>query len=132
MQAISPFSETSLYSGNMAHPKAHPFGQHMAKFRQDRGWSQAELGRRLDLSRGMIAYYESCAKNPTLEFIEKVAAAFEIPVGDLLSNDSSPKRKPGPASRLDQLTEKLGKLPKNKQQVVVQMLEGFLQQENNA
>ncbi len=57
-------------------------------------------------------------------------SVFEILIDDLITqNDSKPRRNPGPASRLDQLTEKLGKLPKNKQQIVVQMLDGSLQQE---
>lgn len=80
----------------------------------------------------MVAYYESCAKNPTLEFVEKVAVVFEVPVGELMGA-AAPKRKPGRASRLEQLTGELAKLPKSKQAVVVQMLEGFLQQqESNA
>lgn len=111
----------------MAHPEAHPFGKRLAALRVERGWSQAELGRRLELSRGMIAYYESCAKNPTLEFIEKAAAVFEISVGELMGAEVT-RRKPGRTSRLEQLTTELGKLPKSKQAVVIQMLEGFLQQ----
>ncbi len=127
MQAISRFPKTAPYSGGMPHPEAHPFGQRLAALRVERGWSQAELGRRLDLSRGMVAYYESCAKNPTLEFVEKAAAVFEVPVGEL-TGAAAPRRKPGRASRLEQLTAELGKLPKSKQAVVIQMLEGFLQQ----
>ena len=42
------------------------------------------------------------------------------------------RRKRGPSSRLEQLTEELARLPKGKQRVVVQMLEGFLAQESNA
>ena len=56
---------------------------------------------------------------------------FEVPVGELMGA-AAPKRKPGRASRLEQLTGELAKLPKSKQAVVVQMLEGFLQQESNA
>jgi transcriptional regulator with XRE-family HTH domain len=130
MQAISRLSKTALYSGGMAHPEAHPFGQRLAALRVERGWSQAEFGRRLDLSRGMVAYYESCAKNPTLEFVEKAASVFEIPVGELMGA-AAPRRKPGRASRLEQLTGELAKLPKSKQAVVVQMLEGFLQQQES-
>ena len=87
--------------------------------------SQAELGQRVGASRGMIAYYES-PKNPTLEFIEKVAAAFDVSVNDLVGAGGERKRKPGPASRIEQLAEELTKLPKNKQRLIVQMLEGFL------
>ncbi len=112
----------------MPRPDAHPFGKRMAALRREHGLSQAEFGRRVGLSRGMVAYYESCAKNPTLEFIEKVAAAFDVPVGKLLDREAagSTRRKPGPASRLQQLTDELSRLPRSKQRVVVEMLEGFL------
>jgi len=114
----------------MPRPDAHPFGKRMAALRQEHGLSQAEFGRRVGLSRGMVAYYESCAKNPTLEFIEKVAAAFDVPLGELLDQGTGPaRRKPGPSSRLQQLTDELSRLPKNKQRVVVEMLEGFLHQQ---
>ena len=102
----------------------------MAALRIERGWSQAELGHRLGISRGMVAYYESCAKNPTLEFLEKAAAVFDVSLGELTGGEhSASKRKPGPSSRLEQLTDELARLPKGKQRVVVQMLEGFLAQE---
>ena len=110
----------------MARPEAHPFGQLMSKHRQERGLSQAALGQRVGVSRGMIAYYESCPKKPTLEFIEKVAAAFDVSVNDLVGSGGERKRRPGPASRIEQLAEELTKLPRNKQRLIVQMLEGFL------
>ena len=125
MQGFSEKSQPPLYDRGMARPEAHPFGQLMSKHRQDRGMSQAELGQRVGASRGMIAYYES-PKNPTLEFIEKVAAAFDVSVNDLVGAGGERKRKPGPASRIEQLAEELTKLPKNKQRLIVQMLEGFL------
>ena len=130
MQAISLPQKNRAYNAPMPHPEAHPFGQRMAALRHEHGLSQAELGRRLGISRGMVAYYESCAKNPTVDFVEKVAALFDVPAADLLggTNGGAPKKKPGPASRLAQLTEELSKLPKSKQRVVVEMLEGFLNQ----
>lgn len=126
MQAFLPLFKTRDYHlGMISTP--HPFGQRLAALRRDRGWSQAELGRHLKISRGMVAYYESCAKNPTVEFIERVAGVFNVPIADLLDRTNfSHQKKRGPASRLSQLMEQLTHLPKGKQQVVVQMLEGVL------
>jgi transcriptional regulator with XRE-family HTH domain len=128
MQALSPIFQNPGYHPAMpAHP--HPFGQRLARLRQQRAWSQAELARRLGTSRGMVAYYESCAKNPTIEFVEKVAHAFDIPASELLDAGTAHKKR-GPASRLEQLTEQLTKLPKTQQRLVIQMLEGALRQQN--
>ena len=110
--------------------KPHLFGQRLAALRHDRGWSQAELARRLHTSRGMISYYESCAKNPTVEFVEKVAKIFAVTTDDLIGNNHNVQdirqKKRGPSSRLEQLMEKLVKLSKTKQQIVIKVLEGFL------
>jgi hypothetical protein len=43
-------------------------------------------------------------------------------------NGAKNGHKPGPPSRLQQLSQRLAALPRSKQKVVVQMLEGFLQQ----
>ena len=131
MQQLSLFPNHRGYNVRMAKKSTpHPFGQRLAKLRHEYSLSQAELGRQLGISRGMVAYYESCAKNPTVEVVEKVASIFKVPVSDLLyDSNSTAQKKPGPTSRLHQITNQLERLPKNKQRVVVQMLEGFLRQE---
>lgn len=126
MQALLPFFQSQGYDVEMI-STPHRFGQRLAALRRERSWSQAELGRHLNISRGMVAYYESCAKNPTVEFVEKVSEVFNVPIGDLIDRDNiSRQKKRGPASRLEQLTEQLLRLPKTKQLIVVQMLEGVL------
>jgi len=55
-----------------------------------------------------------------------------VSVDELLGHSIKATRKSGPPSRLQQLTEQLSGLPRNKQKVVVEMLEGFLQKTNKA
>ena len=43
--------------------------------RQERGWSQAELARRVGLSRNEISNIECCATNPKLETLRRIAEA---------------------------------------------------------
>jgi transcriptional regulator with XRE-family HTH domain len=77
----------------------------------------------------MVTYLERQAKNPTAKTVEQIASVFGVPVSDLLGSASVQKsaRKPGPRSRLEELTGQLAKLPRSKQKIVVEMLEGFLQ-----
>ena len=103
---------------------AHPFGKKLATLRKQRGLSQTELGKIMGFSRGMIAYYEGGAKNPTVEVIENAAKALNVSIATLLENPI--KSKPGPQSKLEQLTQRLSELPRSKQKVVIEMLEGFL------
>jgi transcriptional regulator with XRE-family HTH domain len=96
----------------------------MAAFRAARGLSQVDLGEALGISRDMVAYYERTSPNPSLELVKKVADFFGVTVGELL-NDTA-KTKPGPPSKLEELTARLARLPANEQRIVIRMLEGAL------
>lgn len=98
----------------------------MAAFRVAKGLSQAQLGAALGMDRGLIAYYERAAKNPSLDVVEKIAEYFGVTIGELLNDTTKTRRKPGPPSQFAQLAEQLDKLPRAQQKVVAQMLEGFL------
>ena len=114
------------YTDGMSKVNAsHPFGKRLAILRKEQGLSQTELGKMMSVSRGMIAYYESSAKNPTIEVIEHAAETLGVSISFLVDEHSPTKR--GPKSKLEKLTDKLSSLPKNKQKVVVDMLEGFLE-----
>ena len=107
----------------------HPFGRQLALARKKQKLSQTELGEIMDISRGMVAYYESSAKNPTIEIIENAAKALNVNVAELLPGGTSTTQshKPGPKSRIEQLLNQLNSLPKSKQKTVIEMLEGFLE-----
>jgi transcriptional regulator with XRE-family HTH domain len=96
----------------------------MAAFRIAQGLSQAELGQKLGMTRDLVAYYERTARNPTLELVKKVADFFGVTVAEMLND--TPRSKPGPPSQLEQLTERLAKLPRNEQKLVIKMLQGVL------
>lgn len=133
MQVQSVILENGTYNADMAgrptSKNAPLFGQRLAALRHARGWTQAELAQRLGTTVKMVTYYEREAENPTRKTIEKIAEVFGVDPVEFLgeANGSRNGHKPGPASRLQQLTQRLGTLPRNKQKVVVEMLEGFLQ-----
>ncbi len=100
----------------------------MAAFRVAKGLSQAQLGEALGMDRGLVAYYERAARNPSLELVQKIADFFGVTVGELLNDTARTPRKPGPPSQFVQLAEQLDRLPRAKQRVVAEMLQGFLKQ----
>ena len=100
----------------------------MAAFRVAKGLSQAQLGEALGMDRGLVAYYERAARNPSLELVQKVADFFAVTVGELLNDTASAARKPGPPSQFIQLAERLDRLPRSQQKAVATMLEGYLKQ----
>lgn len=110
--------------------EAPAFGAKLAGLRKAQGWTQPQLAEKLGITLATLVYYERQAKNPGAEFVSKVAKLFNVSVDELLGHSVKPTRKPGPPSRLQQLTEQLAELPRNKQKVVVEMLEAFLQKKS--
>ena len=134
MQAKMSISENVSYSADMAGrpatKPAPPFGERLAALRKERGWTQPQLAERLNVTVKMVTYLERQAKNPTAKTIEQIAQVFGVPVNALLGSAkiiSNGARKPGPRSRLEELTEQLSKLPRGQQKIVIRVLEGFVQ-----
>jgi transcriptional regulator with XRE-family HTH domain len=132
MQAQTGNSQVSPYNaampgGRPATKSAPKFGQRLSALRGERGLSQAALAAQLDTTRSAIVHYERAAKNPSAEFVEKVATFFGVGFDDLLGSNGRSLRKPGPTPQIAQLTERLAQLPRAQQRIVVKMLEGVLQ-----
>ena len=115
-------------SGRIATKLAPKFGQRMTAFRVAKGLTQFELAEALGMTRNQIAYYERASTNPSMEAVEKIAVFFGVSVGELFNDTSKTRSKPGPPSQFVQLANRLEQLPRAKQKVVAEMLEGFLKQ----
>ncbi|MEQ1525521.1 MAG: helix-turn-helix transcriptional regulator [Gallionella sp.] len=55
----------------------------MRVFRAERGWSQESLGFEAGLHRTFIAHCERGVRNISLDNIEKIARAFNVPISEL-------------------------------------------------
>jgi transcriptional regulator with XRE-family HTH domain len=100
-------------------------GERLALLRKEAGVTQAQLGQRVGLSQQMIADYESGTRQhiPLCRLLS-IAEALDMDVDDLLKHSGGyTSRKPGPASKLNRLTEQITKLPRSRQQFVVGMIE---------
>jgi transcriptional regulator with XRE-family HTH domain len=118
------------YDSGMARPTStapEPFGSLLSRLRKDKGLTQMQLAEKLQTSQQMVDYYERRASNPTAKTIQKIATALEVPISALtIPEASTGRKKPGPASKLEELTSRLSELPRSKQRVVTEMLEAFL------
>jgi len=130
MQALipQPAYTWAMPGGRPANKPAPKFGQRMAAFRVARGLSQRELGAKLSMSRDRVVYYERSARNPSMEVVQQIAEFFGVSVSELFNDPVKTRSKPGPASQFSQIAERLDRLPRAKQRVVAEMLEGFLKQ----
>lgn len=99
------------------------FGRRLAYLRRNRQMSQAQLAEDLGVSRSVIAYYESSAKNPTLEAVQKVSDFFEVPPEYLIIEDSEQPKKSGPTSRLDLQIQRIRRLSPHRQRKVSDLID---------
>lgn len=58
--------------------------QNLRQFRQERGWSQEDLALEAGLHRTFVAHVERCARNISLDNIDKLAVALGKPTHELL------------------------------------------------
>ena len=56
--------------------------------RAERGWSQAELGGRVGVSRQAVNAIETGKHDPSLPLAFKIARLFELPIEDIFSEGS--------------------------------------------
>ena len=62
-------------------------GENIRKFRIEKGMSQEELGKRINVSQNDIHLWEKTNNNITVETIEKVAIGLEVSTAELLGQE---------------------------------------------
>lgn len=114
-------------AGRPREKEAPLFGQRLSALRRHKGLTQQQLADKLNIKRSLIDYYETRAPNPSLDFIERAAAALQVSVAELLgSAPHTTRSKPGPQAQLQRKFEQVKLLPRDKQKFVLQFLDTVL------
>jgi transcriptional regulator with XRE-family HTH domain len=111
--------------------EAPKFGRRLAAIRKERELTQPQLADLIGMTPKAIDYYERRAKNPSFEFVKKVAEALGLTPDELMGLETL-KGKSGPSPKLQKQLEQIQKLSRSKQLVVSQLLEAFLSQNSKA
>jgi transcriptional regulator with XRE-family HTH domain len=91
------------------------------------------LARKLGITLAALTHYERKAENPGAEFVSKAAKLFNVTADTLLGVAVAPPRvKPGPPSQIEERLRAIRDLPREKQKVVLQLLDSFLQTSGNS
>jgi len=101
-------------------------GKRIAQLRQENGYTQQALSEELGIAQQTLAHYEVGRLRMPVTLLPEFATFFAVPVDELLGITNG-KGKRGPTPKLQQQIEKLSRLPKAKQRVVMDMIEGVLQ-----
>jgi transcriptional regulator with XRE-family HTH domain len=60
------------------------FGPRLRSLRERRGYSQADLAERAEMTQAAVSHLESGRRTPMMRTLYRLARALEVPVGDLL------------------------------------------------
>jgi len=123
--AITPYNR-DMQRGRKPKHEAPPFGQRLAHYRTLRGLTQYQFADLLGISRNLVVHYERACENPTTDFVVRAAQALDVSADELLGLQPQHQAKRGPPPKVRKLAERISKLPKSKQTVVLEMLEGYL------
>ena len=112
--------------GRPSNKPAPKFGQRLAALRIEHGLSQTALAAQLGTTRNAILHYERAAKNPSADFVEKVAAFFSVSADVLLALNTRTQRKPGPPSEWEKRFNAIKALPRDKQREIQNVVDALI------
>lgn len=64
----------------------------LRRLRKDRGWSQEALAAKAGIDQNAVSLIENRRSNPTIVAVEGLADAFKVPVAELLTPCTAPKK----------------------------------------
>lgn len=103
------------------------FGKRLAAFRKQCGLTQAQVGELIGYSQTQVASFETGRRRIPVSVLPTLVKAFGISFEDLMGEGEN-RGRPGPKPRLQSQLERLSKLPRSKQKLVAEMLDGILAQ----
>jgi transcriptional regulator with XRE-family HTH domain len=102
-------------------------GIRIAEFRKGATITQVQLAELLNVSQQTVASWEVGRRGVPVSLLPALARALSVGVEALIDEKAAPARR-GPAPQIQQKIERLTRLPKAKQKLVLEMLDGVLQQ----
>jgi DNA-binding XRE family transcriptional regulator len=124
-------SPVDSMAGSMA-PDEQQFlkalGARITQLRKEQAMSQQTVADALEVAQQTYAHYEVGRIRMPVSLLPELAQLFGVTTDDLLGRKSGAAGKRGPTPKLQQQIERLSHLPKAKQKVVMEMIEGVLSQ----
>jgi len=102
-------------------------GARIAASRKDSGITQVQLAQTMGVSQQTVASWEVGRRGVPVSNLPLLARTLGLSVETLIGEKATPAKR-GPTPKMQQQIERLSRLPQAKQRVVMEMLEGFLNQ----
>lgn len=101
-------------------------GARIVSARKSRDLTQQEMAERLGIAQQTYAQYESGIRRIPASMLPKLAQDLGLSLDELMGQNERGRNKPGPAPKLQTQIERIRQLPRAKQQVLMDILDGFL------
>jgi len=102
-------------------------GQRIKRLRQEKGWSQAQLGLKLSVHQKQISGYERDVHVPSSELLIRISEAFDVSLDYLVSGGKETSQRIEVADReLIRHMEAVDKLPDRDKEAIKAVLESFI------
>lgn len=115
-----------MAKGRPASKPRTPLGIQIVSARKAKGLTQQDLADKLAVSQRVITYWERRPVALKPQQLSALADALEV-TSDFLLGRETPTKKVTPKGKAQLVFEQVTKLPRGKQKVVIDMLEGFLE-----
>lgn len=102
-------------------------GARIARYRKERGLSQAELAERLEVSQNLISAYEVGKVRIGADTIVALARTFKVSADELLGLKHPPHDEVLPSRRLLRRLARFDSLPRRRQDALLQTIDAVLQ-----
>jgi transcriptional regulator with XRE-family HTH domain len=119
---------SSIRFSIMSDDLAKQLPKRVIELRKAVGLTQAVVAQRLDITEGRYGHYERGFRRFPVDILPKLAEALQCQEIDLFGSGELKPKKKGPSSRVEIVADKISKLPRNKQNVILNMIEGALNQ----
>ena len=104
-------------------------GMPIAELRKEQGLSQQALADQLGIAQQTFAHFEVGRARMPVSLLPELARIFGVAVDELLGMRNGAGKR-GPAPKFQKQLERIAQLPRAKQRVVIEMLDGVLAQAN--
>ena len=102
------------------------FPQRLKHLRQNKGWSQGQLAKKLDVDTQRISKYEMGANSPPSDMMIRFAHIFEVSLDYLMCGQEEPNLNMIRNAKLVQCVEEIGALSNEDQQILAVVLDSFI------
>jgi transcriptional regulator with XRE-family HTH domain len=123
-------SQSNTAAGSMTSSEEQFFkalGTRVAHLRREQGLSQQALADQIGIPQQTFAHYEVGRARMPVSLLPELARIFGVAVDELLGMRNGTGKR-GPAPKFQRQLERIAQLPRGKQRVVIEMLDGVLAQ----